>query len=468
MENPIVHSDFLLGNDVARTLYHEYAAKMPIIDYHNHLSAKDIATDKRFGNLTEIWLNNDHYKWRAMRANGVPEKYITGKASPKEKFYKWVETVPYTMRNPLYHWTHLELKHPFGINAILNESSAEHTYKAANEYLAGVDSGTWNILKQFNVKKLCTTEGPLDSLEWHRALMKGELDIKVSMAWRPDAAMDLRCPEGFVDFVSGLEKVCQCDITSYSDYLEALKERHGFFHENGCRLADHGLEFPFPVSTYTKKELETIFLKIREGKPLELEEQSKIMTDVLYEFAVWNAESGWAQQFHIGALRDVNQKGVAQVGKSSGFDSIADFAYARSMGQFFNRLELEGKLTKTIIYNLNPKDNAMMASMIGNFQDGSFPGKMQYGSGWWFLDQKDGMEKQLNTLSNQGLLSRFIGMLTDSRSFLSFSRHEYFRRILCNLLGKDVVKGELPKDIDFLGKMVQDICYINADKYFAF
>lgn len=468
MENPIIHSDFLLNSAFARVLYHEYAAKMPIIDYHCHLNCKDIASNRQFNNLTEIWLEDDHYKWRAMRANGISEKYITGDAQPQEKFQKWAETVPYTMRNPLYHWTHLELKKPFGINKLLNDQSASEIYNQANDKLASGNLSVLNILKTFNVEKICTTDGPLDDLQWHRKLKNTDKRLTVSMAWRPDEAMNLSSPIEFNHFVNKLAKVANGQIDKFDDYLQALKDRHNYFHSQGCRLSDHGLEYPFPVESYTQSALEIIFVKIRNGKQLNYEEQQQMMSALLYEFACWNAEAGWVQQFHVGALRDVNTQGVQAVGQACGFDSIADFNYAATMGKFLNRLQKEDKLCKTIIYNLNPKDNEMVATMLGNFQDGSVPGKMQYGSGWWFLDQKDGVEKQLNTLSNQGLLSRFIGMLTDSRSFLSYSRHEYFRRILCNLIGEDVKQGLLPSDEKFLGKMIQNIAYNNANKYFDF
>lgn len=468
MKNPITDKNFLLHNNVAKTLYHDYASKMPIIDYHCHLIPQEIAENRVFENLSKIWLEGDHYKWRAMRANGVEEKYISGKAKDWEKFQKWSETVPYTMRNPLYHWTHLELKHPFGINELLNKQSAKGIYDMASEVLSSGKLSAQNIMKHFNVQKVCTTDDPADSLKWHQKIVEDNCEIKVSMAWRPDRAMDVRDPVIFNDYVGMLEEVTSRSIESYTDYLETLKLRHDYFQEKGCRLADHGLEFPFPVDEFTEKEIATIFLKIRLGKNLANEDQQKFMSAMLHEFAVWNFEKGWVQQYHVGALRDVNTKGVRKVGKASGFDSIADFNYAASMGKFFNRLEESNQLAKTIIYNLNPKDNEMVASLIGNFQDGSTPGKMQFGAGWWFLDQKDGIEKQINTLSNQGLLSRFVGMLTDSRSFLSYSRHEYFRRILCNIIGTDVKNGELPNDMNFLGQMVQDISYNNANNYFNF
>ena len=468
MKNPIVHENFLLQTNTAQKLYHDFACKMPIIDYHCHLSPREIAENRIFENLSQIWLEEDHYKWRAMRANGIQEEYVSGKATDWEKFQKWAITVPYTMRNPLYHWTHLELKKPFGIDDILNKNSAKDIYNTASQKLSSGELSVENILKCFNVQKICTTNDPVDSLKWHQQIVQSKMELQVSMAWRPDKAMDVRDPKEFNSYIDRLEEVSSSTISTYSDYLEALKSRHDYFHERGCRLADHGLEFPFPVEAYTQKEVASIFLKIRLGKELTSNDRQKLMSSFLYEFAVWNFEKGWVQQYHIGAFRDVNKRGVSNVGQGCGYDSISDFPYAVSMGEFFNRLEEKEKLTKTIVYNLNPKDNEMVATMMGNFQDGSVPGKMQYGAGWWFLDQKDGIEKHINTLSNQGLLSRFIGMLTDSRSFLSYSRHEYFRRILCNIIGNDVENGELPNDIEFLGRMVQDISYNNANEYFDF
>lgn len=466
MKNPITNRDFLLHGNVAKILYHDYAERMPIFDFHCHLSSKNIALNKKYVNLSQLWLEDDHYKWRAMRANGVNEKYITGNTTDWEKFKKWADTVPYTMRNPLYHWSHLELKNPFGITTILNGNSAKSIYDLTSEMLENEEFSTQGILQKFKVQKICTTEDPADSLEWHLQLAEENFGIKVSTSWRPDKAMAVADPKAFNEYIKRLEKIADRSINSYTDYLETLKERHDYFHVHGCRVADHGLEFPFPVEKYTENEISGIFSKIRAGKKISPNEQQKFMSAMLYEFAVWDFDKGWVQQYHIGALRNVNTKGVRLIGEACGFDSIADFSYAASLGEFLNRLEEKNKLTKTIIYNLNPKDNEMVATMVGNFQDGKIPGKIQYGPGWWFLDQKDGMEKQINALSNQGLLSRFVGMLTDSRSFLSFSRHEYFRRILCNLIGADVENGELPRDIDFLGKVVEDISYNNANKYF--
>ncbi len=466
MKNPIVHNDFLLLSKESKVLYHDYASKMPIIDYHCHLPIKEIAQNKVYKNLSEIWLEGDHYKWRAMRANGINEKFITGEASDWMKFKKWAETVPYTMRNPLFHWTHMELKKPFGIHEILNNNSAKSIYDLASEQLSSGELSVHKIIERFNVEKICTTEDPLDSLEYHRQLKNNKIGVTISTSWRPDRAIDVRDSQEFNAYVNALEKLTEKTIDTYTHYLEALKKRHNKFHENGCRLADHGLEFPFPIESYSENNIKDIFSKIRQGKEISGLEQQKFMAALLYELVVWNAEKGWVQQFHIGALRDVNAKGVRNIGKAGGFDSIADFSYVASLGTFLNRLEENGKLTKTIIYNLNPSHNTAIATMVGNFQDGSVPGKMQFGSAWWFLDQKDGMEQQINVLSNQGLLSRFVGMLTDSRSFLSYSRHEYFRRILCNIIGTDIKNGELPNDMGLLGKMVQDISYNNANSYF--
>ncbi len=468
IENPVVHEDFLLQNDVAKELYHDYASKMPIIDYHCHLPPIDIAEDRKFQNLTEIWLEGDHYKWRAMRTHGIDERFCTGDATDWEKFEKWAATVPFTIRNPLYHWTHLELKNPFGIKDILNERSARGVYDKTADLLTTERYSVKNILRGFNVRKICTTEDPLDALDSHRNIQESRFEIKVSTAWRPDNALDVRDASKFNSYLDRLSAVCNKYIASFSDYLEALQQRHDFFHEMGCRLSDHGLDTPFPVAKYTKEEVRLAFERIRSGKNLSKNQQEKFTSCMMHHAAVMDYEKGWVQQFHVGAIRNVNFKAVREIGEAKGFDSIHDFSYAQSMSTFFNRLEEEGKLAKTILYNLNPRDNEMIAAMIGNFQDGKVVSKFQYGSGWWFLDQKDGMEKQMNALSNLGLLFHFVGMVTDSRSFLSYSRHEYFRRILCNLLGKDVANGEIPKDIGLLSKMVQDISYNNADQYFDF
>ena len=464
---PFLDDDFLLQTETAQRLYHEYAEAMPIFDYHCHISPKEIAEDRKFNNLAEIWLHGDHYKWRAMRTNGVDEKYCTGDATDWEKFQKWAETAPYTMRNPLYHWTHLELRRPFGMHTILNPASARHIWESCNAQLHSKNFSCRGIIHKANVKVICTTDDPVDSLEYHRSIKASGFGTKVIPAWRPDKAMAIEDPKTFNEYVSLLEEASGISITSFDQFMEAIQKRHLFFHENGCRLSDHGLETIY-AAAYTITEIKTIFSNIRAGKTQSSEDILKFKSAMLYEFAVMDHSRNWTQQYHLGAMRNNNTRMFETVGADKGFDSIGDYPVATALSKFLDRLEYEKKLTRTILYNLNPGDNEMMATMIGNFQDGSEPGKIQWGSGWWFLDQKDGMINQMNTLSNLGLLSRFVGMLTDSRSFLSYSRHEYFRRILCNLLGNDVENGELPSDIEFLGQMVEDISYNNAERYFRF
>ena len=464
---PFLDDDFLLQTETAQRLYHEYAEAMPIFDYHCHISPKEIAEDRKFNNLAEIWLHGDHYKWRAMRTNGVDEKYCTGDATDWEKFQKWAETAPYTMRNPLYHWTHLELRRPFGMHTILNPASARHIWESCNAQLHSKYFSCRGIIHKANVKVICTTDDPVDSLEYHRSIKASGFGTKVIPAWRPDKAMAIEDPKTFNEYVSLLEEASGISITSFDQFMEAIQKRHLFFHENGCRLSDHGLETIY-AAAYTITEIKTIFSNIRAGKTQSTEDILKFKSAMLYEFAVMDHSRNWTQQYHLGAMRNNNTRMFETVGADKGFDSIGDYPVATALSKFLDRLEYEKKLTRTILYNLNPGDNEMMATMIGNFQDGSEPGKIQWGSGWWFLDQKDGMINQMNTLSNLGLLSRFVGMLTDSRSFLSYSRHEYFRRILCNLLGNDVENGELPSDIEFLGQMVEDISYNNAERYFRF
>lgn len=466
--NPIADDNFLLHSEVAKELYHDHASKMPIIDYHCHLPPAEIASDRKFENITQIWLEGDHYKWRAIRTHGIDEKYCTGNASDREKFEKWAETVPFTLKNPLYHWTHLELKNTFGIKKLLDKHSAEEIYLKSSELLRTEEYSVKNLLRKFNVKKLCTTEDPLDTLESHSQIRESGFEIKVSTAWRPDNAIDVRDASTFNSYVEKLSLLCDKDIVTFYDYIDTLQQRHDFFHQMGCRLSDHGLDTPFPVAPYTDSEIVSIFSTIRKGQNLNSTEQEKFNSCMMHHLAVMDFEKGWVQQFHVGAIRNVNLKAVREIGQAKGFDSIHDFSYAQSMGIFFNRLEEEGKLGKTILYNLNPRDNEMIAAMIGNFQDGKVVSRFQYGSGWWFLDQKDGMEKQISALSNLGLLFHFVGMVTDSRSFLSYSRHEYFRRILCNMLGRDVENGEIPKDMKLLSKMVEDISFNNANQYFDF
>ncbi|HUW19118.1 MAG TPA: glucuronate isomerase [Sedimentisphaerales bacterium] len=466
MADEFISEDFLLQNKTARILYHEHAEKMPIYDYHCHLPADKIARDDRFDNLTQIWLHGDHYKWRAMRTNGIDERYCTGDASDYEKFEKWAETVPYTIRNPLYHWTHMELKNPFGIkNKLLNPHTAKEIYDRCSELLRTQEFSVRNILRKMNVKLLCTTEGPLDSLEHHRKIREDGFEIKVYAAFRPDRGLAVEDLPALNAWIDKLEGACNMEIADFGSYIQALRERHYYFHENGCRLSDYGLERAY-AEDYTEREIRNIFDKIRCGRELDVAESLKFKSAMMFEFALMDSEQGWVMQLHLGALRNANTRALRTLGRDCGFDSIGDFETAGPLAKFLDRLDTKNRLPKTILYNLNPRDNALMATMAGNFQDGSAVGKMQYGSAWWFLDQKDGMEEQIETLSNMGLLSRFIGMLTDSRSFLSYPRHEYFRRILCNMLGNDVEAGLIPPDMELLGSMVEDICFNNAWTYF--
>ena len=446
-------------------LYHDYAVDMPIIDYHNHLPPDEIAANKQFETLTEIWLKGDHYKWRAMRANGIPEAYITGKTDDFSKFQKWAETVPYTMRNPLYHWTHMELRNPFGITQLLSSTNAKEIYDTCGAMLQTPAFSTQSLLQRAKVRALCTTDDPADSLTHHQQIADSSFDIRVFPSFRPDKAMQVGDPDSFGKYIEQLGQAAGIEIQSWKELIDALQKRHDFFHEQGCRVSDHGLE-TFYASPYTDKELQDAFQTIRSGKALSPLQQDQWASAILYHCALMDHERGWTQQFHVGAIRNNNQFIIQQLGKDAGCDSIGDWNHTVAMSAFFDRLNQEEKLTKTIVYNLNPRDNESFATMVGNFNDGTIPGKMQFGTAWWFLDQKLGMIDQMNTLSNMGLLSRFVGMLTDSRSFLSFSRHEYFRRILCNLIGVDVEKGELPDDIPWLGQMIQDICYNNAHAYF--
>lgn len=464
---PFLNDNFLLQTKTAEYLFHEHAKKMPIIDYHNHLVPQQIAEDMKFENITQAWLYGDHYKWRGMRTNGIPEKYITGDASDFEKFEKWAETVPYTLRNPLYHWTHLELQRYFDIKELLSPLTAKDIYKNTESMLQGKDFSVRGLMRKMNIETVCTTDDPIDSLEFHKQIKESGFEIKVLPAWRPDKSMAVEDSLTYNKYIDKLSEVSGIQIKDYSSLIEALRKRQDFFNERGCKLSDHGLE-TFYSESFTEKELKEIFAKVRKGKVLKEEEIHKFKSGMLYEFAIMDHEKGWAQQYHIGPIRNNNTRMFKSIGPDTGFDSIGDFNQAIPMSRFLDSLDKDNKLTKTILYNINPADNEVMATMLGNFQDGTFPGKTQWGSGWWFLDQKDGMEKQLNSLSTLGLLSRFVGMLTDSRSFLSFPRHEYFRRILCNLIGNDVENGELPNDKKLLGQMVEDISYNNAKNYFNF
>jgi glucuronate isomerase len=462
---PFLDDNFLLTTKTAEVLYHTYAKDLPIIDYHNHLPPEAIANNTQFDTITQVWLNGDHYKWRAMRANGVYEGFVTGNKSDREKFDQWSATVPYTMRNPLYHWTHLELKRYFGINDQLNAQTSGKIYEQVNKLLQTEEYRVRGLLEKMKVELVCTTDDPIDSLEHHQAIREENIGIQVLPAFRPDKAMNVDNAAIFNQYVNKLESVADVAIGSYSDYLAALKNRHAYFKNNQCCVSDHGLENIY-AEDYTEAEVKVIFDKIRKGKDLSLEERNKFKSALLIQFAEWDWEKGFVQQYHLGALRNNNSRMMNSLGADTGWDSIGDFSQAKELSKFLDRLDANNTLAKTILYNLNPADNAIFSTMIGNFNDGSMAGKIQWGSGWWFLDQKDGMTNQLNTLSNMGLLSRFVGMLTDSRSFLSFPRHEYFRRILCDLFGKDVENGELPNDIEWIGKLVQDICYYNSKNYF--
>jgi glucuronate isomerase len=461
-----IQDNFLLENKYAEELYHSFASKMPIIDYHNHLPPQEISNNNVFDNISEIWIKGDHYKWRAMRTFGINEQYITGSASDQEKFQKWAYTVPYTMRNPLYHWTHLELDRYFEIGDILNSENADRIYHETSEKLKTEAFSCQSLLTKMNVESLCTTDDPTDSLEHHQKLAKSDFKTKVSMAFRPDKAIFIGS-DSYGDYMEKLSRTSSITITTYDTLCDSLRNRVEYFHANGCRLCDHGFEHMY-AEEFTEAEVKTIFRKKQDGLYISKEEVLKFQSALLQFLSELYHEFGWVQQFHLGALRNNNSRMLHKLGPDTGWDSIGDFQQASSLSKFLNTMDSKNKLTKTIIYNNNPIDNDMMAAMIGNFNDGNIKGKVQFGSGWWFMDQKEGMIDQMNALSNIGLISCFIGMLTDSRSFLSFPRHEYFRRILCNLFGKDIQNGELPNDMEWIGKLVQDICYNNAKEYFDF
>lgn len=465
---PFIHEDFLLQSETAKHLYHNFAKSLPIIDYHCHLDPKMVAEDHQFSSITELWLGGDHYKWRALRANGVAEKYITGDASDWEKFQKWAETIPYAMRNPLYHWTHLELKTCFGIDKVLNPDTAKEIFDECNAKLQLPEYSAKNLMRKYKVEVVCTTDDPIDSLEYHKQIKESGFEIKVLPTWRPDKAMAVESASAFKTYIDTLSNVSGIRINSFKEIIDALLIRHKYFEELGCRLSDHGME-EFYAEDYTEAEIEAIFSKVYGGTELNEAEIKKFKSAMLVEFGKMDADTGWTQQFHYGVIRNNNTKMFKAIGPDTGFDSISQVITAKNMVKYFDTLNSMDKLTKTIIYNLNPSDNTMLATMIGNFQDGSVPGKMQFGAGWWFLDQKDGMEQQMNALSLQGLLSRFVGMLTDSRSFVSYARHEYFRRIMCNLIATDVEKGEIPaSEMSRIEQMVADISYYNAKNYFNF
>jgi glucuronate isomerase len=463
---PFIHDDFLLSNETARRLYHRYAAGQPIFDYHCHLSPKDIAENRRFNNLVEIWLEGDHYKWRAMRANGVEERFITGDAAPFEKFLAWARTVPHTLRNPLYHWTHLELARYFGIDCLLDETTARGVWERANELLATPELSAQGILKKFRVKALCTTDDPSDDLRWHKQIAESGLETRVFPAFRPDKALNVHLPEAFNAWVGLLGAASKRAIESHGDFLEALRSRLDYFHAMGCRLSDHGLNHCY-ADFCSDETAAAIFTRARAGQAATAAEQAQFASSVMLFLGRLYAQKGWVMQLHLGARRSVNSRMSKQLGPDTGFDSMGDWRQADALGSFLDRLDRDNALPKTIVYNVNPVDNYAFATMMGNFQDGSVPGKMQFGSAWWFLDQKEGSEWQMNALSNAGLLSRFVGMLTDSRSFASYPRHEYFRRVLCSMIGQGMERGEIPDRDDLVGPMVQNICYNNARDYLA-
>ena len=457
--------DFLLQTETAKKLYDQHAAKMPIFDYHCHLSPQQIADDIQFENITQAWLYGDHYKWRAMRTNGIDEKFCTGDATDFEKFEKWAQAVPYTLRNPLYHWTHLELRRYFGVEELLNEKSAKAIYEKTSRLINSSEFSTRNIMRKMNVKAVCTTDDPLDTLEHHQKIKNDGFEIKVLPTWRPDMAMAAEDTKTLNTWINKLADITDIDISTMGDYDDALRKRHDYFHKNGCRLSDHGLTAMVADYSASKKELGSIFSKIRKEQELTTKEITQFKSMMMLGFALMDWQKDWVQQLHLGAMRNNNSRMFHTLGPDTGFDSIGDYMTAEPLAKFLDVCDKTNRLPKTILYNLNPRDNEVLATMLGNFQDGSTPGKIQLGSGWWFLDQKDGMERQMEALSNLGLLSRFVGMLTDSRSFLSYPRHEYFRRILCNILGNDVENGLIPNDMGLLGQMVENICFNNAKDY---
>lgn len=465
---PLFHDDFLLGTKQARELYHRYAAPEPIYDYHCHLPPDLIAKNHTFADLTELWLGGDHYKWRAMRTNGVKERFCTGDGTPREKFQAWAETVPHTLRNPLFHWTHLELKAYFGTTELLDGKSSERIWKKANAKLPKLP--VHELINKSNVAVVCTTDDPADSLEHHQAIRRnpGKLKARVYPTFRPDKALGVGSPAAFNAWVDKLAGAAgfATGIKTFDDLLSALKKRHDDFHAAGGRVSDHGLESALSEPC-THAQARMVFDAVRGGRAATPEEAARYGSYLMLEFGKWDAARGWVKQLHLGALRNNNIRLLTKLGPDTGFDSIGDFPQAAALSRYLNTLDSTDQLPRTILYNNNPNDNYVLGTMIGNFQDGSIPGKVQFGSGWWFLDQKEGMEWQMNALSNLGLLSRFVGMITDSRSFVSYPRHEYFRRTLCNLLGGDMARGEIPNDLKLVGGMVKNICYANARDYFG-
>jgi len=459
-----ITDDFLLHGPTARQLYHQFAGAQPILDYHCHLPVRDIASNRRFATLAEAWLEGDHYKWRAMRANGVDERFCTGDAPPYEKFLAWARTVPRTLRNPLYHWTHLELLRYFGIEELLNEQTAPGIWARANARLADEDLTTRGMLRRFNVRCVCTTDDPADPLNHHAALAAASLETAVYPTFRPDAAMRLHDVRAFNQWVDALGAAANVEIARLGDFLDALRRRHDDFHAHGCRLSDHGLEQCPPVGC-NDTDAARIFDRARSGGAINPDAGDRFAGYLMLAFGRLDAARGWTKQLHLGALRNVNTRMMQSLGRDTGFDSVGDWPQVNRLAAYLDALEREQALPKIVVYNLNPADNYAFATLAGSFQGGNVPGRIQFGSGWWFLDQREGIEWQLNALSNNGMLSRFIGMITDSRSFMSFPRHEYFRRVLCNLVGADVDRGDLPNDLELVGGLVRDICFGNAERY---
>ena len=459
-----IHEKFLLHSDAACRLYENYAAPQPILDFHSHLSPAEVAGNRRFRNLFEIALEGDHYKWRAMRANGISERYCTGDASPKEKFMAWARTVPSTIRNPLYQWTHLELMRYFEIDELLSERTAEGIWERASSMLLSGDLTAQGILRKFKVRILCTTDDPCDALDDHLVVNSGDCGFRMYPTFRPDRALEVRTTDAFNSWVTRLQAVSHTDISDFSSYLRTLERRHEYFHDRGCRLSDHGLPHCY-ASPCAEAQAASIFAKVRAGAAASPEEHEQFASFMMLFFGHLNSAKNWTQQLHLGALRNANTRRERELGRDTGFDSIGDWPQAESLNEYLNLLENEGALPRTIIYNNNPADNYVFATAGGNFQDSSIAGKIQFGSAWWFLDQKDGIEKQLNAISATGSLSHFVGMVTDSRSFMSFSRHEYFRRVLCNLLGGEMERGDLPNDEQLIGSIVENVCFNNAHDY---
>ena len=461
-----INDNFLLNNKTAEYLFHKYSEYQPIVDFHCHLSPAMIAEDRQFANITQAWLEGDHYKWRAMRTNGIDEKFCTGNASDVEKFKKWAETVPATAGNPLYHWTHLELARYFNITELLSPATAVEIYEKASEMLRTKEFSTRSMIRRMKVEVVCTTDDPIDSLEHHLKL-KGSFEIKILPTFRPDNVTKTEDPEKFTAYIRKLELASDIEINSFKALCKALDRRHKFFHETGCRASDHGLD-RFYFASYTQDEIEKIFRTLQKGEKISPEESEKYKTAVMLELCKLNHKRGWIQQFHVGALRNNNARMFRLMGPDTGWDSIGIVQDPQKISKFLSELDSSDQLARSILYNLNPADNEMMITMAGNFNDGSSAVKVQYGAAWWFLDQKSGMEKHLRDLSALGLLSRFVGMVTDSRSFLSYPRHEYFRRLLCNFVGEEVEKGIIPDEEYILKPMIEGISYENAKEYFGF